>query len=71
MVSLRGGNVVVFELSSDIVAFLHVENRLAYAITLTAFGVLIIFPLSIGNNPNGRTPGRAIFIITLTVMYTM
>jgi hypothetical protein len=45
--------------------------RLVIAFFLSCFGVLIIVPLSLGNNPHVRSPRRLIIAIAFTLLYTM
>jgi hypothetical protein len=45
--------------------------RLVIAVFLSCFGIIMIVPLSIGNNPHVRSPRRLIVAIVFTLLYTM
>lgn len=46
-------------------------NRLIVAIFLCLFGIIVVLPVSMGNNPFMRSPGRYLVSIAMTLIYSV
>jgi hypothetical protein len=45
--------------------------RIVLAIALSLIGVIVIIPLSLGNNPNNRSPRRLLVALLFALAYTL